>query len=186
MSDTSHPRRLTDGAHTFDIEVQHVASGGFGVVYMGPDHAAQGNWRALKTYQGHYHQPAVREAFKREALIWNSLWPHSNLLPALRVSHVDFKPYLLLPYKARGNLRRHLHHPHRMTTRLGWAQHIAAGLVALHTPDSAFLRPWSIVHRDLKPENVLLVDTGLLKITDFGIARPRQRRHRGQDRHVCG
>ena len=125
MSDTPHPRRLTDSMHTFDLGVQQVASGGFGVVYMGPDHATQGNRRALKTYQGHEHQPAVREAFKREALIWNSLWPHPNLLQALRVSYVDFKPYLLV-------LQSQLHD--KMGKCVGGSPHIMRQGSAPHGP----------------------------------------------------
>ena len=163
------PTRITDFG-SIDLEVSRVAHGGFGVVYMGPDGLANGAWRALKTLQRGGGQ-RVYDAFVREALIWRGLWPHSNLLPTYGVIHMHHHPYIILSYAEGGSLRAHLAHRHVFPLRLGWAQMIAAGLVALHTLDPELLRPWPIVHRDLKPENVLLNANRIARISDFGLAR---------------
>ncbi len=165
------PKRLTDVVNV-DLEVQRTTSGGFGIVYMGPDRLAGGQWRALKTYQ--LMSQRVYDLFVREALVWFGLWPHPNLLPALKIAIIHPKAYIVLPYAERGNLRAHLHQPHRLITCLTWAQMIAAGLLELHTPQPELLRPMPIVHRDLKPENILLDGHRVAKILDFGLAQAFQ------------
>ena len=46
---------------------------------------------------------------------------------------------------------------------LGVATQIAAGLKHAHEH--------GIIHRDIKPQNILVTSTGIIKVTDFGIAR---------------
>ncbi|MCL2617219.1 MAG: protein kinase, partial [Defluviitaleaceae bacterium] len=46
---------------------------------------------------------------------------------------------------------------------LGVATQIAAGLKHAHEN--------GIIHRDIKPQNILVTSTGIIKVTDFGIAR---------------
>src|SRR5690242_8636797 len=149
--------RLTD--FTFvDVTVERMGAGGFGLVYMGPDRLHGDMWIALKTLRPELLalRPHVRELFLSECLIWVGLWPHPNVLTAQSATLIDGRIYLVLTYAEGGSLRELLAFEQPLPTRLNWAQHIAAGLLALHTPDPEFLRPHPLIHRDLKPENILV------------------------------
>lgn len=61
--------------------------------------------------------------------------------------------------------------PHDFATRLLWAQCIAAGLLALHTPDPDLLRPKPLAHGDLKPENVLVLENGGAVLSACALAK---------------
>jgi len=169
---------LTDYSNV-DVEVKRMASGGFGQVYFGPCRLHGGRWIALKTLRPDVLARSRRAAdlFVREGLTWVGLWPHPNLLLTEGVTTINDQPFLILDYAQRGSLRDLLIAARKQgiwmppILALEWAQHIAAGLVTLHTPDPAFLRPQPIVHRDLKPENILLIEQGYAQITDFGLAK---------------
>ncbi|HEY1391353.1 MAG TPA: protein kinase family protein, partial [Ktedonobacterales bacterium] len=100
-------------------------------------------------------------------------------LTAQTVSDINGQHFLLMDYAEQGNLRDLLvrtaassgGQPLPLSHALVLAEHIAAGLVALHTPDPDHLRDRPIVHRDLKPENILLNKYGMAMITDFGLAK---------------
>lgn len=171
-------QRLTDFA-TVDVTVQRVARGGMGVVAFGPCRI----WRrmlALKTIRPERlaRAPALRDLFLREALVWRSLWPHPNLVDAAYVSNIDDRVFIVLRYSDLGSLRdlvvtavERKAPPLPLDALLEATQQIAAGLVALHTPDETLFRREPVIHRDLKPENILLEADGHVRITDFGLAR---------------
>ncbi len=55
------------------------------------------------------------------------------------------------------------------------ARQIAEGLHAVHETMTTDGAPMEIVHRDLSPSNVLVGFDGIARVTDFGIARARDR-----------
>ena len=55
-----------------------------------------------------------------------------------------------------------------MTQAISIAAQVAEGLGYAHEH--------GVVHRDIKPANIMVVPNGLVKITDFGIARMRASR----------
>lgn len=171
-------QRLTDFT-SVDVAVERVASGGMGIVAFGPDQGHQKQWAALKTMRPDLlaHE-SIRDRFISEALTWVGLWPHANILLAQFLTEINGVPMLVLDYAEHGSLRDLLRAARRqgqsylpLGAVIEVAQNIAAGLIALHTPDPVFQRDRPIVHRDLKPDNILLDEHGLVMITDFGLAK---------------
>lgn len=162
--------RLTDFVNV-DIDVSGRGSGGVGLVYWGPDRLADGRWRALKTLRPNVlnEKPEARAEFIREALAWMSMWPHPNLVPAEGIVSIDNQQYIVLTYAEHGSLRNQIRPDMPLATALRWAQMIAAGLDALHAPDPDVPRG-GVSHGNLKPENVLIHETGVAQLSDFGLA----------------
>ena len=174
--------RLYDGTD-YDIIVDRVEHGGFGVIAFGQNRMHGGARVVVKTLRRNLLNDAqTRQSFVRECLLWVGLWGHANVLPAVRVVEMadaqGLRPFLSLEYAEYGNLRSVLEKATQLPggrlsleLALPLAQQIAAGLAYLHQPEPAYLRNDPVVHRDLKPENVLIMSDGRAAITDFGLAK---------------
>ncbi|KAJ1438757.1 kinase-like domain-containing protein, partial [Ochromonadaceae sp. CCMP2298] len=79
----------------------------------------------------------------------------------------DSHLYMVLDLARRGDLRHSLRASPNARFSEKTAMHIFRQLLeALHC-----CHVQSILHRDIKPENILMTDTGLVKLSDFGVAK---------------
>jgi serine/threonine-protein kinase len=108
--------------------------------------------------------PEYVERFMREARAAASL-DHPHVVPVIDVGEENGQHYLVMPFVEGENLEAILARqgflPMAEAVRI--ARQVAEGLSALHAR--------GIVHRDIKPANILVGKDGLVRITDFGLAR---------------
>jgi hypothetical protein len=159
---------------------REIASGGFGVVHYATYCPEGGFARPAAVKKVHPHlarEPRFVEAFRAEAELGARL-VHHNIVQVLDFGRVDDAYYLAMEYVDGCTLREIMMRargagvpvPASLTVLV--VDDVLAALQFAHAEardvDGALLR---VVHRDLAPQNVLVSRAGLVKLTDFGIAR---------------
>jgi serine/threonine protein kinase len=134
---------------------RELGRGGMAVVHAAADSGLDRDV-ALKVLSSHLAgDEAFRVRFLREARIAGSLH-HPNLVRVYDIVEIDGLPCIVMELVEGGTLA-----DGRLS--LDEAAQIADGVAYAHAQ--------GIVHRDLKPGNLLRGKDGVIKITDFGIAR---------------
>lgn len=141
-----------------------IARGGMATVYRATD-LRLNRIVALKILAGTLaNDPNFVERFIHEARATAALM-HPNVVAVHDQGLALGFPFLVMEYVPGRTIREVLsvHGPFTSAHALEIMKSVLAGLAAAH--DAGF------VHRDIKPENVLITNDGLIKVTDFGLAR---------------
>ncbi|HWC83960.1 MAG TPA: serine/threonine-protein kinase [Pseudonocardiaceae bacterium] len=157
--------RQVGGRYRLD---RRIGSGAMGVVWQAYDQRLRRTVavKQLRLEPGLDPQEAneARERAMREGRIAARL-QHPNAVSVFDVVDEDDAPWLVMEYVPSRSLADEMTErgmlPPIEVARIG-AQ-VAHALAAAHAA--------GIVHRDIKPANILLAETGVVKITDFGISR---------------
>jgi protein kinase-like protein/PEGA domain-containing protein len=159
-------RRDADGAEYFgDYRLlAPLGRGGMASVYKAE---RRGEVSALKRPLSIFlGEPEFLERFQREAEIGRTLH-HPNIVRILERGAVDQVPYFTMELVPGETLQAHLQHAGALDPRL--ATRIVVQVA--EALDYAHLK--GVVHRDLKPSNVMVLEDGMAKVMDYGIARAR-------------
>src|SRR5271169_4444381 len=141
-----------------------AGAGGMGVVYRALDVKLE-RTVALKFLPEHLVSSSEdKERFLREARFASSLdHPNIGVIHGLEETG-DGRTFIVMAYYAgealAGKLRRG---PLPLAEAVDIAIQMAEGLAAAHAA--------TVVHRDVKPSNVIMTQSGVAKIVDFGLAR---------------
>ncbi len=146
-----------------------LGEGGAGVVYHVEDTQVTFQKRelALKVLdERYYDNKEVLNRFQNELLITEQ-FSHENIVRAGSFEHVDDKYFITMEYVNGKNAKELIEeYPAKLP--------IQRVIQILYATASAleYAHSKGIIHRDVKPDNILMDDSGSIKVSDFGIARP--------------
>jgi Flp pilus assembly protein TadD len=143
---------------------ERLGAGGMGEVYRARDTELPRDVAIKLLSDPFVTDPARLARFATEARAASAL-NHPNILTVHDVGESDGQPFIVMEC-VEGKTLRELMGPTPMPPKavLDIGAQIADGLAKAHAI--------GIVHRDLKPENVMVTEDGLVKIVDFGLAKP--------------
>ena len=151
-------------------EIFDIHTGGMGVVFVVYDHQGTSSQRvlAIKTLRDEFLRDRRSiTRFTTECNAWIRLDRHPNIVRAYSVQEIEGKPHAVLELVTGGDLRRWIGTP-RLDLRQAFRFAVQYCLGMEHAVQKGLH-----CHRDIKPENLLISDGGMLKITDFGLAKVR-------------
>ncbi|HVO31087.1 MAG TPA: protein kinase [bacterium] len=160
-----------------------IGVGGMAEVWLADATFRDGTEHAVvvKKILGHLSEdPAYQAMFLDEARIAASL-KHRNIVEMLDRGRMDEALFLALEYvdgvDVGGMLRagQAIHQTPSLQAALWITSEVLAGLEYVHDLRDAAGIPMQLVHRDVGLGNVLLAKSGDVKLTDFGIAKSRDR-----------
>lgn len=143
--------------------IRTLGEGGMANVYLAYDTILDRNV-AVKVLRGDLatDEKFVRR-FQREALSASNLY-HPNIVQIYDFDSEDGQYYIVMEYVEGKTLKQLLKRRGSLTITevIDIMSQVTDGMA--HAHDSY------IIHRDIKPQNIMILDNGMIKITDFGIA----------------
>lgn len=159
--------------------IKSVGEGGMANVYLAYDTILDRNV-AVKVLRGDLaHDEKFVRRFQREALAASSL-SNPNIVEVYDVGEDNGEYYIVMEYIEGKHLKNLIKKRGKLTVSeaVDIVMQITEGLTVAH--DSY------IIHRDIKPQNILILENGLVKITDFGIAMAMNSTQLTQTNSVMG
>ncbi len=151
----------TIGAYTI---TDTIGVGGMGEVFVGEDMMLQ-RQVAIKLLRSELaSRPDVVARFRTEAVTLAQL-NHSNIATVYAFVQEGTDIGLVMEYVRGWTLQRLLELRGALTPES------AVGLFQQALNGIGFAHQHHIIHRDLKPSNMMLTETGVIKVMDFGLAR---------------
>src|SRR5262245_31282745 len=156
---------IGSGAYRFEIE-QELGSGAMGTVYRAKFHKEGKSVPvALKVVAlGLLGNEGAMARFDREANILKQL-RHVHIVKLYATGHYRKTPFIAMEFIDGEALDRILARRGRLT----WEEVVSYGKQLCEALQYAHEK--GIIHRDLKPSNLRITAEGILKLTDFGIAK---------------
>ncbi|MCJ7753460.1 MAG: serine/threonine protein kinase, partial [Thermoanaerobaculales bacterium] len=165
------------------ILVDKISSGGMADVYRAKVVGIRGFTKTVAIKRIHPHlmeRKRFLRMFTDEAKIASRL-VHPNVVQIYDLGEADGLPYIAMEYVPGRDLFRVLQRLINLERRCPWrlatkiVTDVCAGLQFAHEFRSPDGQPQEIVHRDISPRNILISYNGEIKLTDFGVARARDR-----------
>jgi serine/threonine-protein kinase len=143
--------------------IRQIGRGGMSEVYLARDPILDRDI-AVKLIAGELDGDVAQRRLVREASAAGRL-RHPNIVTIFDAGIHDGHPYIAMEYVAGETLRSLIQRrePLSVRRRLELIEGACAGLAHAHGH--------GVVHLDIKPDNLIVDETGVVKVLDFGIAR---------------
>ncbi len=146
-------------------EIQDIIGvGGMAVVYKAYD-SIDDRIVAIKVLKEEFlAKEEFRRRFKNESKAI-AILSHPNIVKVYDVSFGDRLQYIVMEHVEGITLKEYI----EQCGVVNWNEALFFAIQILRALQHAHDK--GIVHRDIKPQNIMLLDNGVIKVTDFGIAR---------------
>ena len=160
--------------------LREIASGGFGSVYLCKVVHADGFSRlaAVKLLKTQWtDNEEVVHRIRDEARLLGLL-RHRNIVDVMDLTSIDGRTAVVMEYLEAVDFRTVTRSLQAQDSRIpakaaleGMAAVAGALDAAYNRPPIPGDKPLRVIHRDIKPSNIMIDETGMVKVLDFGVAR---------------